>query len=68
MMKKHGKDLGIPPDASPNDPKANALLGAQFLKTNLLTAQKRGMPADVGTSLPHALLGCGWCQHVQQAW
>ena len=59
MMKKHGKDLGIPPDASPNDPKANALLGAQFLKTNLLTAQKRGMPADVVQAYLMHFLGAG---------
>ena len=58
-MKKHGKDLGIPPDASPNDPKANALLGAQFLKTNLKIAEKRGMPADVVQGYLMHFLGAG---------
>lgn len=59
MMKKHAKDFGIPPDASPNDAKANALLGAQFLKTNLQTAQKRGMPADIVQSYLMHFLGAG---------
>lgn len=59
MMKKHGKDLGIPPDASPNDPKANALLGAQFLKTNLKIAEKRGLPTDIVQAYLMHFLGAG---------
>lgn len=33
-LRKHGQKFGISPSASPFDPKANALLGAMFLKDN----------------------------------
>lgn len=50
MMKKHGKDYGIPADTSPDDPRANAILGAQYLKTNLSKAQASGMPEDISSA------------------
>ncbi len=46
MLKKHGQSYGIPADAKPTDPKANAIMGALYLKQNLQTAQKAGMPQN----------------------
>lgn len=34
MLNKYGAKYGISPDASPFDPRANALMGAEFLKEN----------------------------------
>lgn len=59
MMRKHGRDLGIPPDAGPHDLKANALLGAQFLKTNLQAVEKRGGNPDVLQAYLTHFLGQG---------
>ncbi len=46
MLKKHGASYGIPADAKPTDPKANAIMGALYVKQNLQTAQKAGLPAN----------------------
>ena len=35
MITKHGKEYGIPSGTGPEDPRANALLGARYLKNNL---------------------------------
>lgn len=59
MVKKHGASYGIPADASPNDPKANAIMGALYLKQNLQTAQKAGMPANALSAYLLHFLGPG---------
>ena len=41
MLAKYGKVFGISPSASPFDPKANALLGAMYLKDNFNVLKKR---------------------------
>jgi hypothetical protein len=34
MLRKYGPKYGISPDAQPSDPRANALMGAEFLREN----------------------------------
>jgi len=46
-MRKHGAKYGIPPNATPMDDRANALLGAQYVRDNLGIAEKKGLPTDL---------------------
>lgn len=57
MMGKYAQEYGIPSGTSASDPKANAILGARYLKDNLEKAGKNGLPQDVTTAYLMHLLG-----------
>lgn len=51
MLKKYAKKYGIDPNTSPSDPRANALMGAEYLKENQqILESKLGRPVT-GTDL-----------------
>lgn len=47
MMRQHGQKYGIPPNATPMDDRANALLGSEYVKMNMGIAEKKGLPTDL---------------------
>ncbi len=53
VMRKYGKKFGIPENASPLDPKANALLGMSYFKAS-------GDGTTIGSYLGHMLGPGGW--------
>lgn len=48
MMRKHGKKYGIPANASPMDPKANTLLGLEYIKESLKNSDGTVVDAYLG--------------------
>lgn len=68
MIKKYGPKYGISPDAKPTDPKANALMGAEFIKEN--TAALKGVTnrplTDTDLYLAH-FLGAGGAKKFLKA-
>lgn len=61
MLQKYGSKYGISPNTSPSDPRANALMGAEYLKENQkILESKLGRPVT-GTDLyaSHFLGGGG---------
>lgn len=68
MLKKYGAKYGIDPNTEPTDPRANALMGAEFLKENqaaLKSAIGRD-PTDVDLYLAH-FLGAGGAKKLLKA-
>ena len=61
MMGKHAAKYGIDPNTPPTDPRANALMGAEYLKQNAEYLQKRigRQPTDNDLYLAHFLGGGG---------
>jgi hypothetical protein len=60
MLKKYGSKYGIDPNTPPTDPRANALMGAEFIKENAAALQgavKRPL-ADTDLYMAH-FLGAG---------
>lgn len=57
MKGKHANNYAIPASAGPQDPKANALLGALYIKQNLQAAAKSGLPANTVTAYAMHLFG-----------
>lgn len=55
MISKYADKFGIPKDASPFDPKANLLLGAQYIKDNLSALKTNGQPTGTDLYLAHLL-------------
>ena len=55
MLSRYGKKYGIAPGTSPYDPRANALLGAEFLKENASYLRKtlKREPTDTDLYLAH---------------
>lgn len=60
MLKKYGSKYGISPNASRSDPRANALMGAEFLKENMRYLEKNlGRPiTDTDLYVAH-FMGAG---------
>ncbi len=60
MLKKYGAKYGIAPDTPPSDPRANALMGAEFLKENSAALEKalNRKPTDTDLYLAH-FMGAG---------
>lgn len=57
MMDKYAKAYGIPIGTSPRDPKANAIMGALFMKENLQLAQKRNQGSTMQTAYLYHFAG-----------
>lgn len=60
MLNKYGSKYGIDPNTPPSDPRANALMGAEFLKENAAALEK-GLgrtPTDTDVYLAH-FMGAG---------
>ena len=68
MIKKYGPKYGIPPGTSPSDPRANALMGAEFIKenANALKGVKKGELTDTDLYLAH-FLGAGGAKKLLSA-
>lgn len=68
-LKKYGAKYGIPLTADPRDPKANALMGAEFLKENMRALQGvvKGRPiTDTDLYMAH-FLGAGGAKQFLSA-
>lgn len=60
MMKKYGAKYGIAPNTPPTDPRANALLGAEFTKQNINTLKSKLKKSITNTDVYMAhFLGAG---------
>lgn len=59
MLKKHGPKYGIDPNTPPTDPRANALMGAEYIKENTDALSSLGRPlTDTDLYFAH-FLGSG---------
>jgi hypothetical protein len=59
MLQKHGKQYGLDKNADPNDPKANSLMAAEFIKDNQKALKSSGIPATDGALYLMHFLGPG---------
>ena len=59
MLAKHGKQYGLDKNADPNDPKANSLMAAEFIKDNQKALKSAGIPATDGALYLMHFLGPG---------
>lgn len=59
MVQKHGAKYGIPADAKPTDPKANALMGALYVKQNMQRVSNAGLPQNALNAYLMHFLGPG---------
>ena len=68
MLKRYASKYGISPDASPTDPRANALMGAEFLKENAahLRRQLGREPTDTELYTAH-FMGAGGASKLLKA-
>lgn len=67
MLKKYGSKYGIPPGTPPTDARANALMGAEFLRENAEALKSVGRPlTDTDLYLAH-FLGAGGAKKLLTA-
>lgn len=67
MMKKYAAKYGIDPNTSAFDPRANLLMGAEFLKSNVSSLKSLGRPlTDTDAYLAH-FMGAGGAKQLLQA-
>ena len=60
MVSKHGEKYGISPDTSPMNAKANALMGGEYLKTNMkIISKSKPDPSNTDLYMAHFLGGSG---------
>ena len=68
MLAKYGEKYGLAPDTQPSDPRANALMGAEYIRENseILKAKTGRTPSDTDIYLAH-FLGPGGASKLLKA-